>query len=149
MDRDIAGVPVPALLMGNDLACPPLDPDGIHHEAQPGEAHWICPPLRVTARFRNSANVNWGRIVEVQDPLGNWKSLLVLDCELGSNASGAVQVAEHRLRAAARKGARRDGEQVDRELEARAHAGDRRTPGLDRQRYDRLRAGRGCERRQH
>ncbi|MES2845071.1 MAG: DUF927 domain-containing protein, partial [Pseudomonadota bacterium] len=98
MDRDIAGVPVPALLTGNEPACPPLDPDGIpsgfllmpdgiHHEAQPGEAQWICPPLRVTARFRNSANVNWGRIVEVQDPLGNWKSLPVLDCELGSNAS--------------------------------------------------------------
>ena len=53
------------------------EPDGIHYNVpgkgeggQPDEWRWLCSPIRVLARNRDTQSDNWGRLIAIRDGAG-------------------------------------------------------------------------------
>jgi len=71
-----------------------LHHDGIH-ELRPGDGDdlvpvKICSPIVVKGRCRNAIGHGWGRVLDVQDPDGNWHELVFNGQQLNKSANAAL-----------------------------------------------------------
>ncbi len=67
--------------------------DGIYQLVESGTEQkevWLCSPMRVAARYRNSANTGWGRLVEVTDSDGKVHQVPIEDQRIASSAGKVI-----------------------------------------------------------